>query len=138
MPVGTSIEVTQATQFYKSSRHLHFPHAELDNSVPLIQNTHLVICAYPDLRVSEPETPSESNISVDGVVWFKRTDIQNNWKRAELLNGPIMGQSATEIDRGNANQTLNFPISYVYIWKFSSACSCMDKSPWTASLQSMV
>lgn len=32
------IEATQGTQFYKSSRHLHVPHAEYDNAVQLIKN----------------------------------------------------------------------------------------------------
>ena len=44
------IEATQATQFYRSSRHLHSPHAEPDNSVPLIERKHLAIRVYPDLQ----------------------------------------------------------------------------------------
>ena len=45
------IEATQATQFYQSSRHLHAPHSEPDNSVPLIERKHLAIRVYPDLQM---------------------------------------------------------------------------------------
>ena len=104
------IEATQGTQFYKSSRHLHAPHAEQDNSVPLIERKHLAIRIYPDL-----ERPWWYRGGVvDGGVWFKRLDIADTYKTAFRLNGPISGRRATSIDRGNQSHTLNFRISDLY------------------------
>ena len=104
------IEATQGTQFYKSSRHLHGPHAEPDNSVPLIKRKHLAIRVYPDIR--RPWwMPS---LTVDGEVWFRRFDVADTYKKAFRLNRPILGRRATAIDRGDANQTLNFRISDLY------------------------
>lgn len=104
------IEATQATQFYRSSRHLHAPHAEPDNSVPLIDRKHLAIRVYPDLQVPW-WLPAGT---VDGGVWFRRIDIPDTYKSAFRLNGPITGRRAISIDRGNANHTLNFRISDLY------------------------
>ena len=104
------IEATQATQFYKSSGHLHAPHAEPDNSVPLIDRKHLAIRIYPDLR--RPWWLPGG--IVDGGIWFRRLDIADSYKTAFRLNAPITGRRATSIDRGNRYHTLNFRISDLY------------------------
>ena len=104
------IEATQATQFYKSSRHLHAPHSEPDNSVPLIEQKHLAIRVYPDLQAPWWFPGS----TVDGGVWFRRIDVSDTYKTAFRLNSPITGRRALSIDRGNRNHTLNFRISDLY------------------------
>lgn len=106
------IEATQGTQFYKSSRHLPPGQAEADNAMTLIDNKHLAIRVYPDLVISGwPRFPVSN---VDGDVWFKRLDISDTYKKAARLNGAIPGRRAITIDRGQANQTLNFRISDLY------------------------
>ena len=102
------IEATQGTQFYKSQ--LPAGQAEPDNSVPLIDTKHLAIRVYPDLAVR----PWPIGSSVDGVVWFKRIDIADRYRRAFRLNGEIPGRRATLIDRADSNHTLNFRISDLY------------------------
>src|SRR6266540_5339833 len=47
------IEATQATQFYRSARHLEAAAAEPDNAVPLIAGKPLAIRVYPDPRVPQ-------------------------------------------------------------------------------------
>lgn len=106
------IEATQGTQFYKSSRHLPSGQAEGDNSVPLIQRKHLAIRVYPDARFRYLNWPFQG--SVDGDVWFRRIDVPDTFKKAVRLNGPVTGRRAVVIDRGDANQTLNFRISDLY------------------------
>lgn len=111
MQVGIEgIEATQGTQFYKSSRHLHAPHAEPDNSVPLIKRKHLAIRVYPDIMRRWWMRFG----TVDGEVWFRRFDIADTYKKAIRLNGAVQGRRASAIDRGDANQTLNFRISDLY------------------------
>lgn len=120
------IEATQATQFYRSSRHLHAPHAEPDNSVPLIDQKHLAIRVYPDLQV--PWWLPRA--TVDGGVWFRRIDIPDTYKTAVRLNSPITGRRAISIDRGNADHTLNFRISDLY----TSGRLLVYARVWTDSL----
>ncbi len=104
------MEATQGTQFYKSSRHLHAPHSEPDNAVPLIRRKHLAIRVYPNLRKSF----GISSGPVHGDVWFKRIDISDSYKKAIPLNGSITGRSASSINRGLSYHTLNFRISDLY------------------------
>ena len=105
------METTQATQFYKSSRTLHAPHAEVDNAVPLIERKHLAIRVYPNLV--KPLWLAAG--AVQGEVWFKRIDIAGQpYRKAATLNGSATGRRSTSIDRGNAKHTLNFRISDLY------------------------
>lgn len=106
------IEATQGTQFYKSSRHLHEPHAEYDNAEQLIENKNLGIRVYPDVRIQLPPGYMSITPRVYGVVWFKRLNTTDTWRKAIPLNGPyIWGRPADEIDRGDADQSLNFRIT---------------------------
>lgn len=105
------METTQAIQFYKSSRTLHAPHSEADNVVPLIRGKDLGIRVYPNLF----NTRYRSVSSVRGDVWYKRVDIPGqSYRKAVVLNGTTTGRTASTIDRGNANQTLNFRIPRGY------------------------
>jgi len=134
------IEATQAIQFYKSKRHLHVPHAEADNSVPLIERKHMAIRVYPDLKI--PWYLSAGSGKVDGGVWFKRIDIQDTYKKAARLNGKVKGRPAITIDRGKSNHTLNFRISDLYtkgkllvysrVWTYSFGRRIY--SPWLAKI----
>lgn len=104
------VEATQGTQFYKSS--LHVPHAEYDNAVQLIKNKNLGIRVYPDVRIQLPPGYLSITPRVYGVVWFKRLNTTDTWRKAIPLNGPyIWGRPADEIDRGEADQSLNFRIT---------------------------
>ncbi len=45
-------------------------------------------------------------------MWFKRLNTTDTWRKAIPLNGPyIWGRTADEIDRGDADQSLNFRIT---------------------------
>ena len=106
------MEATQASQFYKSSRNQHAPHAEADNAVPLIERKHLAIRVYPNLI--KPWWQAAG--AVQGDVWFKRIDIAGQpYRKAAVLNGSTAGRRATIIDRGNASHTLNFRIPDFYV-----------------------
>lgn len=102
------IEASQCTQFYKSERHLGAPYAEPDNSIPLIKNKSLAIRVYPDIGQFIP-------FLLDGEVLFKRSDRpeEQSYQIAPRLNGPVWGRRAIDIDRGNADHTLNFHINEV-------------------------
>ncbi len=106
------VEATQGSQFYKSSRHLHAPHAEYDNAVQLIKNKNLGIRVYPDVRIQLPPGYASITPRVYGVVWFKRLNTTDIWRKAIPLNGPfIWGRPGDEIDRGDTDQSLNFRIT---------------------------
>lgn len=134
------IEVSQATQFYKSS--LHAPHAELDNAVQLIENRSLGIRVYPDVRIQLPPGYASITPRVYGVVWFKRLNTTDTWRKAIPLNGPyILGRPAEEIDRGDADESLNFRITNTWtngaLMVYARVYTYVDRwyvSPWSKNL----
>src|SRR6185503_6997129 len=97
----------QATQFYRSGRHLDSATAEPDNAVPLVAGKPLALRVYPDLERTRPGT---GFLSVEGELTFQRPGTRRPARRAFPLNLRVFGQPAAAIDRGSADQTLNFLI----------------------------
>src|SRR5262245_9997697 len=102
------IEATQATQFYRSARHLDRKTAEHDGAVPLVAGKALALRVYPDVRAPEGQ---DGHALVSGEVWCRRSRSGTHWRAASRLNGPVPGRAARWIDRGDPRQTLNFRLS---------------------------
>ena len=100
------IEATQATQFYRAERHLDAATAEPDNAIPLVAGKPLALRVYPDVNrlASGKET-----VTVDGELWF-RSGQSIDWQSAVRFPEFVLGRRSAEIDRGDAQQTLNFRI----------------------------
>ena len=104
------LEATQATQFYKSFRHLDAETAERDQAVPLIAGKPLALRVYPDVR----KPPSwKENLTVDGELWFLPTGT-TEWQRSSRFPGSVRCQRSESIQRGDARHTLNFRIPERY------------------------
>ena len=100
------IEATQATQFYKSERHLDAATAEGDNAVPLVAGKPLALRVYPDLS---GHRGSKEHIRVCGELWYRSTE-KDPWQRASVFPKHVLGQPANTIRRGDSRQSLNFRI----------------------------
>ena len=100
------IEATQATQFYRSERYLDAVTSERDNAVPLVAGKSLVLRVYPDVK--QPLACKE-NLIVDGELWFRSAKAPG-WQASSRFPGIVTGQPSAQIDRGEADQTLNFRI----------------------------
>src|SRR5215510_10434556 len=95
------IEFTQATQFF------HFNGQgsgnAADNSVPLVANKALILRVYVN-RTNLPSFPIPASVS--GKVSYSSG--ATSYPDLSPINGPIAATPSATIDRGNANQTLNF------------------------------
>ncbi len=100
------IEATQATQFYRSFRHLDESTVEPDGAVPLVAEKPLALRVYPDVR--HPAI-GQQRLIADGELWFRRGDA-DTWRQADRFLGDVPAQRAELTDRGDARQTLNFRI----------------------------
>ncbi len=104
-PYIEGLEATQATQFYKSFRHLDPATAEPDNSVPLVAGKPLAIRVYPGMANpgSKDHTPM-----VDGELLFCPAGTGDRWIEARRFPGSVPARPAESIDRKNPEHTLNF------------------------------
>jgi hypothetical protein len=99
------IEVTQGIQFFNFNG--QGTGVAADNSVPLVPNKTMVIRVYVDRRTS-PSFPIPSTIT--GFCWVYKP-LPNSLveiTRLDPINAPIVAKAANQINRGNANDTLNF------------------------------
>lgn len=104
------VELTQATQFFDvNGQGSGFAP---DNSVPLISQRRLIVRVYVNRRSqSGPFGPVELPVRVTGRLHYERTSpSKKSFPALTPVNGSVVGQPATSLDRGNADHTLNFRI----------------------------
>jgi hypothetical protein len=100
----TGIEYNQAIQFFRSR--LDPATARPDNSIGMIAMKDTILRVYIDTQ-TDPTRPTISMIS--GLLEI-RLPGGSTWNAVTLLNGPIPPKQDSAINRGNANDTLNFSI----------------------------
>jgi hypothetical protein len=110
------IEVTQAIQYFEFNRKGTGGYASR-NTVPLVANKLTILRVYVD-RSTFPDRPIPSTVT--GVVNYP-----DHPELTPINAAPIPAKDADLIDRGNANDTLNFLVP---------ASHCLGTVPFTATV----
>jgi hypothetical protein len=94
------IEVTQGIQFFNFNG--QGTGLMPDNSLLLVHEKTTVVRVYVDCRTISSSFPTPANITGICIPALPNTF------PLDLINGPIVARAANQIDRSNANHTLNF------------------------------
>lgn len=108
------IEVTQATQFYRSSQHLPQGTYQADNTVPLIENKRTLVRVYIDSGLDNFDLGSGMGVvsGVTAVLEGTRDGQSLPGSPIAPLNGPInAGRNVPYLtSRGQWNNSVNFEL----------------------------